>query len=310
MMASITTIELILLTVVSAATPLLLAATGELVAEKSGVLNLGVEGMMLVGAVCAFIATLTTGSWALGIVAGAIAGVMMSMLFGVLTLLFLANQVASGLALTLFGIGLSSLLGIPFIGLPIDKLPVLDIPVLGDIPIVGPLVFGQDFLIYFSVLMVVVVHWFLFRSRYGLILRAVGESHDSAHSIGYSVKKIRFLAVMFGGAMAGLGGAFLSLSYTPMWVEGMTAGRGWIALALVVFATWKPSRVLIGAYLFGSVTIFQLHLQGIGVQLPAQILSMLPYLITILVLVLISRNAARVKLSAPASLGKIFHPNT
>jgi len=309
-MATITTVELILLTVVSAATPLLLAATGELVVEKSGILNLGVEGMMLVGAVSAFIAMLTTGSWAFGIVAGAAAGVIMSMLFGVLTLFFLANQVASGLALTLFGIGISSLLGIPFIGLPIEKLPALDIPVLGDIPIFGPLLFKQDFLIYFSVLMVVVVHFFLFRTRAGLILRAVGESHDAAHSIGYSVIRIRFFAVMFGGAMAGLGGAFLSLSYTPMWVEQMTAGRGWIALALVVFATWKPGRVLIGAYLFGAVTIFQLHLQGFGVQIPGQVLSMLPYLVTILVLVLISRNASRVKLSAPACLGQIFHSNT
>ncbi len=309
-MATITTVELILLTVVSAATPLLLAATGELVVEKSGILNLGVEGMMLVGAVSAFIAMLTTGSWALGIVAGAAAGVIMSMLFGVLTLFFLANQVASGLALTLFGIGISSLLGIPFIGLPIEKLPALDVPVLGDIPILGPLLFKQDFLIYFSVLMVVVVHFFLFRTRAGLILRAVGESHDAAHSIGYSVIRIRFFAVMFGGAMAGLGGAFLSLSYTPMWVEQMTAGRGWIALALVVFATWKPGRVLIGAYLFGAVTIFQLHLQGFGVQIPGQVLSMLPYLVTILVLVLISRNASRVKLSAPACLGQIFHSNT
>ena len=306
----ITTIELILLTVVSAATPLLLAATGELIVEKSGVLNLGVEGMMIVGAVCAFIATLTTGSWAIGIFAGAIAGITMSLLFGVLTLIFLANQVASGLALTLFGIGVSSLIGIPFIGLPIDKLPALDIPVLGDIPLLGPLLFSQDVLIYFSVIMVIAVHWFLNHSKSGLILRAVGESHDAAHSIGYPVIKIRFLAVMFGGAMAGLGGAFLSISYTPMWVEHMTAGRGWIALALVVFATWKPGRVLIGAYLFGAVTILQLHLQGIGVRLPAQILSMLPYLITILVLVLISRNAARVKLNALACIGQIFHPNS
>ena len=309
-MEAITTIELILLTVVSAATPLLLAATGELVAEKSGVLNLGVEGMMLVGAVCAFIAALTTGSWALGIVVGAVAGTLMSMLFGLLTLIFLANQVASGLALTLFGIGLSSLIGIPFIGLPIDKLPTLDLPLLGDIPIFGPLLFEQDALIYISIIMALAVHWFLNHSKSGLVLRAVGESHDSAHSIGYSVVKIRFLAVMFGGAMAGLGGAFLSLSYTPMWVEHMTAGRGWIALALVVFATWKPGRVIIGAYLFGAVTILQLHLQGIGVQIPAQILSMLPYLVTILVLVLISRNAARVKLNAPACIGQIFHPNT
>ncbi len=309
-MGAITTLELILLTVVSAATPLLLAAIGELVVEKSGVLNLGVEGMMLVGAVSAFIATLTTGSWILGILCGAAAGVLMAMLFGALTLFFLANQVASGLALTLFGIGISALLGIPFVGLPIAKLPALDLPILGDVPILGALIFGQDFLIYFSVMMVGVVHWFLYHSRPGLILRAVGESHDSAHSIGYSVIRIRFLAVMFGGAMAGLGGSFLSLSYTPMWVEQMTAGRGWIALALVVFATWKPGRVLMGAYLFGAVTILQLHLQGFGVQLPGQILSMLPYLVTILVLVLISRNAMRVKLSAPACLGQVFHPKS
>ena len=309
-MEAITTIELIFLTVVSAATPLLLAATGELVAEKSGVLNLGVEGMMLVGAVCAFIAALTTGSWVLGIVVGAVAGTLMSMLFGLLTLIFLANQVASGLALTLFGIGLSSLIGIPFIGLPIAKLPTLDLPLLGDIPILGPLLFEQDALIYMSIIMAVAVHWFLNHSKSGLVLRAVGESHDAAHSIGYSVVKIRFLAVMFGGAMAGLGGAFLSLSYTPMWVEHMTAGRGWIALALVVFATWKPGRVIIGAYLFGAVTILQLHLQGIGVQVPAQILSMLPYLVTILVLVLISRNATRVKLNAPACIGRLFHSDS
>ena len=309
-MATITTIELIMLTVVSAATPLLLAATGELVAEKSGVLNLGVEGMMLIGAVCAFIAALTTGSWFVGIIAGAAAGVLMSALFGVLTLIFLANQVASGLALTLFGIGLSSLLGIPFVGLPIEKLPTLSLPLLSDIPLIGPLLFDQDILIYLSVFMALGVHWFLNHSKPGLILRAVGESHDAAHSIGYAVVKIRFMAVMFGGAMAGLGGAFLSLSYTPMWVEHMTAGRGWIALALVVFATWKPGRVIVGAYLFGAVTILQLHLQGIGVQIPAQVLSMTPYLVTILVLVLISRQSSRVKLNAPACIGQIFHPNT
>ncbi len=309
-MAALTTIELILLTVVSAATPLLLAATGELVAEKSGVLNLGVEGMMLIGAVCGFVVSLTTGVWMLGVLAGALAGVAMSLIFAVLTLLLLANQVASGLALTLFGIGLSSLLGIPFIGLPVEKIPALSIPVITDIPIFGSLFFGQDFLIYLSIVMVFLVHWFLNHTRGGLILRAVGESHDSAHSIGYSVIKIRFLAVMFGGAMAGLGGAFLSLSYTPMWVEHMTAGRGWIALALVVFAAWKPRRLLIGAYLFGSVSILQLHLQGIGVQVPGQVLSMLPYVVTIVVLVLISKNASRVKLNAPACLGKVFHSNS
>ncbi len=303
------TVELILLTVVSAATPLLFAATGELVTEKSGVLNLGVEGMMLVGAVSGFVTVLVTGSWVLGVVAGALAGVLLSMLFSLLVLFFLANQVASGLALTLFGIGLSALIGIPFVGQPVDKLPSLNLPAIGDIPLVGPLLFSHDLLVYLSLFMAAGVHWFLFRTRAGLILRAVGESHDAAHSIGYSVVRIRFLAISFGGAMSGLGGAFLSLSYTPMWIENMTAGRGWIALALVVFATWKPGRVVIGAYLFGAVTIFQLHLQGFGVQIPAQILSMLPYLVTIAILVLISRDAARVKLSAPACIGQTFHPN-
>jgi len=304
------TVELILLTVVSAATPLLFAAIGELVTERSGVLNLGVEGMMLVGAVTGFVVVLSTGSWLLGVIAGALAGVLLSMLFSVLVLFLLANQVASGLALTLFGIGLSALIGLPFVGQPIDKLPALYIPVVTDVPLVGPLLFSHDILIYLSLFMAVGVHWFLFRTRGGLILRAVGESHDAAHAIGYPVVRIRFLAISFGGAMSGLGGAFLSLSYTPMWIENMTAGRGWIALALVVFAAWKPAQVIVGAYLFGAVTIFQLHLQGFGVQIPAQILSMLPYLVTIVVLVLISRDATRVKLNAPACIGKVFHPNS
>lgn len=308
-MEAISTVELVLLTVISAATPLLLAATGELVTEKSGVLNLGVEGTMLVGAVSGFIAAFYSGSWIFGILVAAVAGVLMSALFATLTLIFLANQVASGLALTLFGIGLSSLIGKPVIGRPIEKLPSIELPFVTDIPILGPLLLSHDALIYFSIFMVIAVHWFLFRTKAGLVLRAVGDSHIAAHSIGYPVIRIRFLAVLFGGAMSGLAGAFLSLSYTPMWAENMTAGRGWIALALVVFATWKPGRLLVGAYLFGAVTIFQLHMQGFGVQIPGQILSMLPYLVTILVLVLISRDTARVKLSAPACIGIIFHPN-
>ena len=308
-MEAITTVELVLLTIVSAATPLLLAATGELVTEKAGVLNLGVEGTMLVGAVTGFLVAYVSGSWIAGILAAALAGVIMSTLFATLTLVFLANQVASGLALTLFGIGLSSLIGKPVLGRPIDKIPSLDFSTVGDIPLIGPLLFSHDILIYFSIVMVFVVHWFLYHTKSGLVLRAVGESHVAAHSIGYPVIRIRFLATMFGGLMSGLAGAFLSLSYTPMWVENMTAGRGWIALALVVFATWKPILVLVGAYLFGAVTIFQLHLQGFGVQIPGQILSMLPYLVTILVLVLISRDAVRVKLNAPSCIGQIFHRN-
>ncbi len=298
----------IVLTVISAATPLLFAATGELVVEKSGVLNLGVEGMMLVGAVTAFAVTVTSGSAVLGISCAVLAGAAMALIFGVLTLSLLANQVATGLALTLFGIGFSSLLGLGFVGQPVERLPTLNIPLVSDIPVLGPVLFTHDALTYLSVIMVIGVAWFLYQTRPGLILRAVGESHEAAHSIGYHVIRIRYLAVLFGGAMAGLAGAFLSLSYTPMWVENMTAGRGWIALALVVFATWHPWRVLFGAYMFGGITILQLHAQGFGVSIPSQFLSMLPYLVTILILVLISRDSSRVKLNAPACIGKVFHP--
>jgi len=301
------TTALILLTVISAATPLVFAATGELVAERAGVLNLGVEGMMLAGAVAAFATAIGTGSATLAIIVAALAGALLALLFGVLTLSLLANQVATGLALTIFGIGLSALIGRGYVGTPVDDLPHLAVPGLSDLPVVGPLLFSHDFLVYLSVLMVAAVAWFLRGTRAGLILRAVGESHDAAHSIGYRVIRIRYLAVLFGGMMAGLGGAFLSLSYTPMWVEQMTAGRGWIALALVVFATWRPWRVLLGAYLFGGVTILQLHAQD-WLELPSQLYSMLPYLATILVLTLISSGAARGRLSAPACLGRPFHP--
>ena len=298
----------VLVSMMAAATPLLFAALGELVTEKSGVLNLGVEGMMITGAVTAFAAATLTGSSALGIVAGAGAAMALSLIFALLTLSLVANQVATGLALTIFGIGLSALIGQGFVGTPLDALPRLDIPGISDIAFIGPVVFGQDFLVYFSFVMVGAVAWFLYRTRAGLVLRAVGESHDAAHAIGYSVIGIRYLAVAFGGAMAGLGGAYLSLAYTPMWIENMTAGRGWIALALVVFATWRPGRVLLGAYLFGGVTILQLHGQGFGLDVASQILSMLPYLATILVLVLISRDRALIRLNAPADIGRIFRP--
>jgi ABC-type uncharacterized transport system permease subunit len=298
----------ILLAVMTAATPLLFAATGELVTEKSGVLNLGVEGMMLVGAVAGFVVTMTTGSAILGVAAAAAGGAFLALLFAVLTLGLLANQVATGLALTLFGIGLSALIGQSYVGIPLDRLPRLHIPGLSDLPVVGPLVFGHDALVYLGLAMVGVVHWFLYRTRKGLILRAVGENHDAAHAIGYPVLTIRLLATVFGGAMCGIGGSYLSLVYTPMWAEDMVAGRGWIALALVVFATWKPGRVLVGAYLFGGVTIAQLHVQGAGIAVPSQFLSMLPYLATILVLVLISRDQVRIRLNAPACIGKTFHP--
>jgi general nucleoside transport system permease protein len=302
---------LILITVISAATPLLYAALGELVVERSGVLNLGIEGMMLAGAVTAFAVTVTTGSAMVGIVTGALAGTALALAFGVLTLSLLANQVATGLALTIFGIGLSALVGSGFVGIPVERLPRLQIPGLTSLPVIGPLLFGHDVLVYLSVLLAIGVAWFLKRSRAGMILRAVGESDVSAHSIGYDVIKVRYLAVLFGGAMAGLGGAFLSLSYTPMWVEEMTAGRGWIALALVVFSSWRPGRLFLGAYLFGGVTILQLYAQGAGgFGVPAQVMSMLPYLATIVVLAVIAGGPWKGRLDAPACLGKPFRPAT
>ncbi|MHC8491813.1 ABC transporter permease [Thalassospira sp. SM2505] len=296
------------LTVITASTPLLLAASGELITEKSGVLNLGVEGMMLVGAIAGFAVTASSGSAILGIAAAVIAGVLMSLIFAFLTLTLMANQVATGLALTIFGIGFSALVGSKFVGFAIEPLPGLSIPGISAIPIIGPILFGQDFLVYLSIAVVIGVGWFLAKSRAGLVLKAVGDSHHSAHAIGYSVIKIRYLATMFGGAMAGLGGAYLSLSYTPMWAENMTAGRGWIALALVVFATWRPGRLLAGAYMFGLISVMQLHAQGAGIHVPSQFMSMLPYLATIIVLVIISSDRAKIRLNAPACIGQAFRP--
>ena len=289
-----------------AATPLVFAAIGELVVEKSGVLNLGVEGMMIVGAIAGFAAAHETGSPILGIVAAPIAGAALSLLFALLTQGLMSNQVATGLALTLFGLGLAAMLGQPYSGIPAPEFPRLAIPGLSDLPVVGPLLFGHDLLVYVSLALVVGVWWTLTRSRAGLILRAVGESHDAAHAIGYRVVRIRTLAILFGGACAGLGGAYLSLVASPLWVEGMTAGRGWIALAIVVFASWKPWRAVLGAYLFGGVTIAQLNLQALGVAIESQYLSMTPYLVTIAVLVVISADKTRARMNAPACLGKPF----
>jgi simple sugar transport system permease protein len=297
----------VILSMISASTPLLLAATGELVTEKSGVLNLGVEGMMLVGAIVGFAVSVTTGSGSLGIAAAIVAGMVMALIFALLTLTLLANQVATGLALTIFGTGFSALMGAGYVGMPGQPLPKLDLPVLTDLPFVGPILFGQDFLVYGSFALVGAVAWFLYRSHAGLVLRSIGDSHDAAHAIGYPVIAIRYAATAFGGAMCGLAGAYMSLAYTPMWAENMTAGRGWIALALVVFATWRPARLLLGAYLFGGITILQLHVQGLGIAIPSQFLSMLPYLATIIVLVVISRDRARIRMNAPACLGKRFH---
>jgi ABC-type uncharacterized transport system permease subunit len=291
-----------------AATPLVLAALGELVVEKSGVLNLGIEGMMLTGAALAFGVALAGLPLPLAIVAGIAGGAASSMLFGVLALTFLTNQYAAGLALAIFGSGLSAMIGNGFGNTPIAALGTLHIPVLSDIPVVGPLIFRFDILVYFSLFMVIFIGWFLYRTKAGLVLRTIGESPQSAHAIGYPVIRIRYLAVLFGGAMAGLAGAYLSVVYTPLWVENMTAGRGWIALALVVFSTWRPYRVLFGAWLFGGMTILQLQGQVLGIPLPSELLSALPYLATVVVLVIISRNRQMLALNFPASLAKPFRP--
>jgi simple sugar transport system permease protein len=300
--------QLIVLTL-AAGTPLVYAALGELVTEKSGVLNLGVEGMMLVGAVTSFIVAATTKSPWLGVAAGTLAGAALSLVFGVLTLSLMANQVASGLALTLFGIGLSAFLGLGYVSVVIDPITPLAIPGLSSLPVVGKLLFAHNPLVYLSLVLFAAIQWFLYRTRAGLIVRAVGESPQSAHAIGYSVVRIRYLAVMFGGACAGLGGAYLAVAYTPLWVEGMTAGRGWIALALVGLPPGSRGA-LAGAYLFGGVTLAQFQAQGLGVDIPSQYLSMLPYVATIIVLAIISRDALMIRLNAPASLGKPYHPES
>jgi simple sugar transport system permease protein len=302
-------IEAILLTVVTAATPLVLASLGELVSERAGVLNLGVEGMMVMGAVLAFAATQATGSPYIGILAGIACGALFSLLFGFLTLTLVANQVATGLALTILGLGVSGQIGEPYVGMSGVKLQPIVIPFLSDIPFIGPILFKQDLIFYLSIALVFGVNWFLFRSRTGLKIRAIGDNHASAHALGIHVIRTRYLAVMFGGACAGLAGAQLSLVYTPQWVENMSAGRGWIALALVVFASWRPWRLLAGGYLFGAVSISQLHAQALGLGIPSQFLSALPYAATVIVLILISHNRRMTLINTPACLGKPFVPD-
>lgn len=290
-----------------AATPILLAAIGELVVEKAGVLNLGVEGMMIIGAVTGFVAAVTTGNAWLGMLAAILAGAALALIFAVLTQVLMANQVASGLALTLFGLGLSALIGQGYTGLVPPRTEKLTFGPLTDLPVVGPILFNHDVLVYASLALVVGVWWWLRSTRSGRILRAVGENHDSAHALGYKVRRVRILAILFGGACAGLGGAYLSLVRVPQWTEGMTAGAGWIALALVVFASWKPGRALLGAYLFGGIMVLQLNLQAAGYRIPVEYLAMSPYIITILVLVVMSSNRGRTSLAAPGSLGRSFH---
>lgn len=286
-----------------AATPILLAATGEMIAEKSGVLNLGVEGMMITGAVAGFAMAVETGSPLLGFVFAALASAGLSLIFAFLTLKLMSNQVATGLALTLFGLGLSALIGQSYAETRPPLTGKIDIPVLSDLPFFGQALFSHDPIVYFSLILLFAVWAFLKYSRLGLVLRAVGENHDAAHALGYKVIRIRFVAIAFGGACAGLGGAHLSLVRVAQWTDGMTAGAGWIALAIVVFASWKAQRLLFGAYLFGGITVLQLNLQVAGIPIPVEYLSMSPYIITIVVLVLISKRSA----AAPAALGKPFH---
>ncbi len=298
---------LLIASIMVSATPILLAAIGEMVVEKAGVLNLGVEGLMIIGAVTGFATAVSTGSPFLGFVAASLAAAIFSMAFGLLTQFLLSNQVATGLGLWMIGLGVSSLVGKSYEGMKSPPTPKLDIPVLSDLPVVGRMLFSHDAMVYLSLLLVLAVWAFLKFTRAGLILRAVGESHDSAHALGYKVVLIRLAAIFFGGACAGLGGAYISLVRVPQWTEGMTAGIGWIALAIVVFASWRPGRVLIGAYLFGGINVLQLNLQAVGANVPVALLSASPFIVTILVLVIIS---ARGHHGAPASLGRPFHATT
>ena len=294
---------LLIAALMAAATPILLAAIGELVVEKAGVLNLGVEGMMITGAVCGFVVTVESGSPYLGFLAAAAGGAALSLLFAFLTQITLANQVASGLALTLFGLGISALIGQSYVGIKPPRMPDMPFGPLTDIPVLGPILFGHDAMLYLGLILVLATWYTLTFTRLGLVLKAVGENHDAAHALGYNVVRLRVLAIVFGGACAGLGGGYISLVRVPQWTEGMTAGVGWIALALVVFASWKPGRVLLGAYLFGGITLLQFQLQGAGVAIPVEYLAMSPYVITIVVLVLLSSDRTQ----APASLGRTFH---
>ncbi len=291
----------LIFSIMIAATPLLFAAIGELVVEKSGVLNLGVEGMMIFGAIAGFATAVETGSPVMGIVGGAVGGALISMIFAVLTQYFLTNQVATGLGLTMFGLGIAALIGQPYSGIKPPSFPAFEITFLTEKAI------KLDPMIPVSILLVAAVAFFLNKTRAGLVLRAVGENHDAAHSLGYNVTTIRLLAIGFGGACAGVGGAYLSLIRVPQWTEGMTAGAGWIALAIVVFSSWRPWWAVVGAYLFGGITILQLNLQALNIPIQSQYMAMTPYIVTIIVLVIISADKLKASLNAPASLGRVFH---
>jgi ABC-type uncharacterized transport system permease subunit len=298
----------ILYATIRTGTPLILVALGEMVCEKSGVLNLGQEGMMLMGAVVGFMAAVTTGNLYMAVLAAVVAGILMSALFGFLSISLVSNQVATGLALTIFGGGLSAFLGATYVGMGIDGVQPMIIPYLSDIPIIGKILFQQDPLVYLSFALFGLVYWVFKSTRLGLNIRAVGENPESANAMGINVHRVRYMCVMFGGAMAGLAGGYLSLAYTPLWSEGMTAGKGWIALSLVVFASWKAERIMLGAYLFGAASIMHLILQGTRFEIAPNLLAMLPYVATIFVLVLLSSNHAKTKLNTPISLGVPYRP--
>ena len=301
---------LLIAATLASGTPLALAGLGLLINEKAGVLNLGAEGMMLVAAIAGFAAAFTTGSDTAAFIAGALAGGVLAAAFGALVIWLNTNQYATGLAVSLFGYGFSAFVGIGYVGQKLSERTPFEVPVLGQIPFIGPALFRHHPMVYIAIALIAATMWFLYRSRTGLVLRAVGESPESAHALGYKVRWIRLAAVIAGGAMCGLAGAFLSVVYAPLWVEGLVAGRGWIALALTTFATWRPLRVLFGAYLFGGVTMAQFALQGAGVNISSQLLAMLPYIATIVVLAIISRNPTWIRINMPASLGKPFHPGT
>jgi ABC-type uncharacterized transport system permease subunit len=301
---------LLLAATLSAGTVLAIAALGLLINEKAGIVNLGAEGMMLCAALAGFATVVHTGNSWLGFGAGMLAGALLAGLFGVLVIWLNTNQYATGLALSLFGAGFSAFAGTRYVQEKLPTLSLYPIPYLADIPFIGPALFRQHPMVYLTIALTFGLIWFLYRTRVGLVLRSVGESPESAHALGYPVRRIRLAAVMVGGSLCGLAGAYVSVVYTPLWVEGMIAGKGWIALALTTFATWRPARVLLGAYLFGGVTMLQFHLQGMGVDIPSQFLTMLPYLATIVVLVLISRNPQWIRLNMPSSIGKPFHPGS
>jgi simple sugar transport system permease protein len=294
-----------------ASVPLIFAAIGELLVERSGVLNLGVEGMMIVGALAGFVVEFHTGNSFLAVLSALLAGMAIASIFAFLTQILLTNHVATGLALTIFGLGIAAFAGRGYSEVRIELIAEIHIPLLSDLPIVGPLLFSYNPLVYLALFMVFLVWWFLFKTKHGLILRAIGDNHDAAHSIGHKVVRYRIMAILFGGAMAGIGGAFLSLVQVPMWAENMTAGRGWIALGLVVFSSWQPFKVILGAVIFGGITILQLHAQGFDIRISAQYLSMLPYLATIIILVsLRMKDKNKTNRTMPNCLGRIFHSTT